>query len=65
MGYPFWMSRYEKQVEAEKRYDAKRAKKPIGCRLDEKTLARVDKKLRGGSRSALVEQLILEWLNRA
>ncbi len=34
----------------------------IGCRLDPETLARVDAKLKGGSRSALVERLIRAWL---
>ena len=54
--------RRKSQIKAEKEYDAKRPKKPIGCRLDEATMARVDKKLKGGSRSSLVERLIMEWL---
>jgi hypothetical protein len=34
----------------------------IGCRLHPEVLARVDKRLKGESRSALVERLIMEWL---
>ncbi len=67
MGYPIRMTQRKRtpaRIEAEKRYaeDGRRTKKPIGCRLDEETLALVDKKLKGGSRSALVEKLIRAWL---
>ena len=53
----------EAQLRAVRKHDAeKRTKKPIGCRLEPEVLARVDKKLKGGSRSALVERLIMDWL---
>ncbi len=67
LGYPIRMTQRKRtpaRIEAEQRYAeaGRRTKKPIGCRLDEETLARVDKKLKGGSRSALVERLVREWL---
>jgi hypothetical protein len=65
LGYPIRMTQRKRtpaRIEAEKRYAEKRPKKPIGCRLDEETLALLDKKLKGGSRSALVERLIRAWL---
>jgi hypothetical protein len=66
-GHPIRMTQRKRtpaRIEAEQRYagNGRRTKKPIGCRLDEETLARVDKKLKGGSRSALVERLIMGWL---
>ncbi len=56
----------EAQLRAIRKYDTeKRSKKPIGCRLDEETMAAVDAKRGAKSRSALVEELVLKWLNRA
>ncbi len=56
--------RRKSQIKAEKEYDAKRPKKPIGCRLDAETMAALDAKRGARSRSALVEELILKWLKR-
>ena len=43
MGYQVPMSRNPKQIEAEKRYAAKRPKKPVSIRLDDDEMARLDK----------------------
>lgn len=54
--------RRKSQIRAEQNYDAKRPKRPIGCRLDDETMAAVDAKRGAKSRSAVVEELIRGWV---
>lgn len=54
--------RSDAQIKAEKAYDAKRKKVPVGCRLRPEDLERLDAVRGDESRAAVVERLLLEWI---
>ena len=56
--------RRDSQIKAEKAYEAKRAKTPVGTRLDDEQLARFDAVRGDLSRSAAVAQALEEWIER-
>jgi uncharacterized protein (DUF1778 family) len=52
--------RYEKQVEAEKRYAPKREKKPVSFRLDDDEMAELDAARGGKSRAEFAMEAALK-----
>ncbi len=52
-------------IEAEKRYAPKRAKKPVNIRLDDEDMARLDKARGRQSRSAYLLAALMEKLSKA
>lgn len=63
MGYPKnIMTRRDSQKRAEKAYETKRAKKPVGCRLSIEDIERFDRVRGEESRSAVIERLLLDWI---
>ena len=52
------------QIKAERAYEVKRKRVPIGCRLDPEDIERMDRARGDKSRSAIVESLVLDWIER-
>lgn len=65
MGYPTRMTQRKRtppRIEAEKRYEERRAKQPVSFRLSEDEMALLDAKRGERSRSAVAQELMLKWL---
>jgi len=54
--------RYDSQKRAEVAYDAQRPKKPVGIRLDDEQMAKLDKKRGRQSRAAYLMDALMDRL---